>query len=238
LEPLLEPESIRSLPVLYLDDDVVVVDKPAGLLVHPSDLARDRITVLSIVRDQLGKYLYPVHRLDRGTSGCLVFALTKEAAREIHEALEFDVTLQSAAESTERASAAKTYLALVRGVFSGPAELTHAIPKGEGLERVTATTCLDLVESLGWASLVRAQPKTGRYHQVRRHLAHLRFPIANDSNYGTGWFNRKVRADLGLLRLGLHAARISIPRADGPDLIAESPLPADFEEALRRLRTN
>jgi tRNA pseudouridine65 synthase len=222
-----------ALPVLYLDDEVVIVDKPAGLLVHPSDLARDRITVLSIVRDQLGKYLYPVHRLDRGTSGCLVFALTKEAAREIHEALEFDVT--AVAEQPERA-AAKTYLALVRGVFTGPAELTHAIPKGEGLARVTATTSLELVEALDWASLVRAQPKTGRYHQVRRHLAHLRFPIANDSNYGTGWFNRKVRTDLGLLRLGLHAARISIPRANRPDLVAESPLPADFEEALKRLR--
>jgi tRNA pseudouridine65 synthase len=218
------------LPILFRDDDVVVVDKPAGILVHPTDIAVDRITVLSIVRDQLGAYLYPVHRLDRGTTGALVFALTQDAAREIHSALQ---------NGKEVGLANKEYLALVRGVFDGPAELTYAIPKNEDgrpENRVSATTAFERVEVFAWASLVRAWPKTGRYHQIRRHLAHLRFPVANDSNYGTGWFNRKVRADLGLLRLGLHAASIAIEREGRRPIAAQSPLPPDFQEALARLR--
>lgn len=200
-----------------------MVDKPAGLLVHPSDHSAERVTALSIVRDQLGTYVWPVHRLDRGTSGALAFALTKEAARELHAAFEGE--------------AHKEYVALVRGNFSLEQEVDYAIPKDEGGERVAAVTLLQPLESFGWVSLVLALPKTGRFHQVRRHCKHLRHPLANDSNYGTGWFNRKVRAELGLERLALHARKLQIARKGRAAVVAESPLPKDFVEALRRLRS-
>jgi tRNA pseudouridine65 synthase len=220
----IEPEPLAPLALLYQDSDFVCVDKPAGLLVHPSKLAPDRDTVMTRLRDQLGQYVWPVHRLDRGTSGALFFALSSEAASVLHTAIE--------------TSAQKTYWALVRGSYAGPAELTYAIAKDEGsLDRVLATTALSRLEDYGWASLVEAKPKTGRFHQIRRHLAHLRYPLANDTNYGTGWFNRKVRADLGLMRLGLHAKKISIVLPDGRELQAESPLPEDYARALDRLRS-
>jgi tRNA pseudouridine65 synthase len=214
---------------LYRDDEVVVVDKPSGLLVHPSEHSRERVTALSLVRDQVGAYVWPVHRLDRGTSGALAFALTKDAARTLHEAFE--------------GRAHKEYLALVRGDFATLPDgalvdgaLTYAIPKDEGAERVSATTRFALVESFGWISLVRAAPETGRFHQVRRHLKHLRYPLAGDSNYGTGWFNRKVREELGLARLALHAHVLEIAREGREAIRAESPLPADMQAALRIVR--
>jgi tRNA pseudouridine65 synthase len=215
---------------LYRDDEVIVVDKPSGLLVHPSEHSAERVTALSLVRDQVGAYVWPVHRLDRGTSGALAFALTKEAARSLHEAFE--------------GRAHKEYLALVRGDFAAlPAgalvdgTLTYAIPKDEGAERVSATTRFAVVKSFEWISLVRAIPETGRFHQVRRHLKHLRYPIAGDSNYGTGWFNRKVRTELGLSRLALHAHVLEVARDGKAPIRAESPLPADIERALELLRS-
>lgn len=218
----------RAIPILYRDDALVVVDKPAGMLVHRTELARDDDVVMMRVRDDVRRHVFPVHRLDRQTSGALVFALDEVSARSLREAF-------------DEGRVGKRYVALVRGTFpEGLVEVDYAIPKKEGGPRVAARTSfvrlatgpLPGIEGATW-SFVEARPATGRFHQVRRHLAHLRYPIACDTNYGTGWFNRAVRG-LGLARLALHAAAITLPRPGEP-LVVEAPLAPDMAAALEVL---
>lgn len=216
-----------AITILHRDASLVVVDKPAGVLVHRTELAGDDDVAMMRVRDALGQWVWPVHRLDRQTSGALVFALDESTARELRTAF-------------DEGRVRKTYLAFVRGTFPGSVEVDYAIPKREGGVRVPARTSFVLratgplpgAEGATW-SLVEARPETGRYHQVRRHLAHLRHPIACDSNYGTGWFNRAMRS-LGLGRLGLHAARIELPRGEGT-VAVDAPLAADLVALEARL---
>ncbi len=210
-----------GLAFLYRDADLLVVDKPAGLLTHRSELAPDRDVAMTRARDALGAHVWPLHRLDRQTSGALAFALSADAARELAGAF-------------ERGEVRKRYLAIARGEPPESVEVDYAIPKGEDKARVPAFTRFRRLHAGGWFSVVEAEPLTGRLHQIRRHLAHLRHPIANDSNYGTGWFNRKVRSDAGLLRLALHAAELTLPTRAGP-VTVRAPLPADLADALERL---
>jgi tRNA pseudouridine65 synthase len=225
---LAQPSELTTLTILYQDSDCAIVNKPAGLLVHPSGLAPDRVTAMSLLRDQLGQHVYPVHRLDRGTSGALCFGLSPHAARLLHTAVE--------------QASRKRYVTLVRGNYTGPKQVDYPIPKDEGTkERVDATTLFRVLERFGYCTWLEAQPITGRYHQIRRHLSHLRFPIANDTKYGTGWFNRKVRAELGLSRLALHCASLTLAfanesAAQRPSIHVEAPLPTDFAQALDILR--
>jgi tRNA pseudouridine65 synthase len=206
------------IDVLYRDADVVVVDKPAGIVVHRSDMARERDVAMMRARDAIGAHVWPVHRLDRQTSGALVFALTEDSARALREAWD-DGRVQ------------KTYLAIVRGSTPDHVIIDYAIPKSEDGPKVEAVTEVWTLARCEWASLIVASPRTGRYHQVRRHLAHLRHPLANDSNYGTGWFNRKVRQDGGLTRMALHAHTLTLPDVG----TITAPLPPDFLAAVGRL---
>ncbi len=209
------------IPILHRSADYLVVDKPAGLLSHRSELAPDRDVALQRARDTAGVHVYPLHRLDRQTSGVLVFALSEEAARVARRA--FDDGLVE-----------KRYVAIVRGEAPASVLVDYPIPKGEGKDRVPAVTAVRRLATGSFFSVVEARPKTGRYHQVRRHMAHLRHPLACDSHYGTGWFNRKIRAEANLHRLALHAASITMPTPNGP-LTVSAPLAADLREALERL---
>jgi len=206
---------------LYRDPSIIVVDKPAGLLCHRSELAPDRDVVMIRVRDAIGAYVYPVHRLDRGTSGALLFALSPEVAAVLRVAF-------------DEARVEKTYLAIARGHVPEHVVVDYAIPKAEdSKERVPAVTELRRLGVGEHVSLVECRPRTGRYHQIRRHLAHLRHPLAVDSNYGTGWFNRDVRARTGLERLALHASEIRFmhPTTSVPVRV-RAEVPADLRRAL------
>jgi len=149
---------------LFVDDDLVVVNKPSGLLVHRG-WANDDDVAMFRVRDALGAHVYPVHRLDRGTSGALVFARTREAAATLSLAFESGLV-------------DKRYLALVRGSPAASGTIDHPIPKGERGPRVPAVTHFSLVarSSVDRCSLVLARPETGRGHQIRRHLRHGAVP--------------------------------------------------------------
>lgn len=224
LNPEVDPGPRPEVVFLHRDASLVVVDKPAGLLCHRTELAPDRDVVMMRVRDALGAYVYPVHRLDRGTSGALVFALSSEVAAELR--VLFD-----------EARVKKRYLAIVRGVAPESLVVDYAIPKAEGTkERVPAVTDVRRLAAGEHVSLVECRPRTGRYHQIRRHMAHLRHPLALDSNYGTGWFNREIRAKTGLARLALHAAEIAFehPTTHEP-LVVRASLPADLSAALEVL---
>jgi tRNA pseudouridine65 synthase len=213
------------LPILHRDDHLVAVDKPAGLAVHRG-WAPEHDVAMTRVRDALGRHVFPVHRLDRGTSGVLVLALHAEAARVLGRAF-------------AAGAVHKTYLTLVRGIPPERGLIDHALPPGEdrAQERVPARTAFVRREVFGRYALVEVRPLTGRLHQVRRHLKHIACPLIGDVNYGKGEHNRLFRERYQLHRLFLHATSIELPHpADGATLIIESPLPVELTEVLARLR--
>jgi len=182
------------LRVLYRDEACAVVAKPAGMIVHRG-WANDAVDLLRWTRDTLGKYVYPLHRLDRGASGAVLFALHEGAARELNHAF-------------ARAEIDKRYLALTRGHPPERGLIDHPIPRAPGEERVSAQTEYQRLGTFERYALVLALPKTGRLHQIRRHLKHISCPLIGDVRYGKGEHNRLFRDRYGLDRLALHAAAL------------------------------
>jgi tRNA pseudouridine32 synthase/23S rRNA pseudouridine746 synthase len=234
---------VRSEPggieVLYEDDSILAIDKPAGRLVIPGR-GTDERSLREELEASHGR-LWVVHRLDRGTSGALLFARTAEAHRTLN--LAFD-----------RGEPRKRYVALVRGeppaerridVSIAPARRGRMRPARPGDPRAKrAVTVVRLVErfpaAAGWGgalALVEALPETGRTHQIRVHLAAAGIPLAIDPDYGeAGPLMGRDGATL-LARTPLHAARLEVAHpADGRALVIEAPWPADLERTVAALR--
>jgi tRNA pseudouridine65 synthase len=208
--------------VLYRTAALVAVDKPSGLAVHRGQ-SRDPIHALELVRDTVGAYVYPVHRLDRATSGVLVFALSADAARAVGGAF-------------ERGEVEKRYLALVRGNPPDEAIVEHPLSQEDGKPAQEARTSIFTRARYGRYALVEAIPKTGRTHQIRRHLKHLSCPIIGDVRYGKGDHNRYFRSELGLHRLALHATSLSLLEpSTGERVTIRAPLPVELETTLALL---
>jgi tRNA pseudouridine65 synthase len=216
------PSSPPPLTVLYRDDRLVAVDKPSGLLVHrgESRFRQDRIVAMTLLRDQIGARVFPVHRLDRGTSGVLLFALDPEAAAAVQA-------------SFAAGLAAKRYWALVRGIPPEEMVIDHPVPNDPGGPKVPAVTGIRRLATCERYALVEARPRTGRFHQIRRHLKHASHPILGDVEYGKGEHNRLCRERFGLWRLALHAAELALPHPEGGGaLTLAAPLPADLAGPL------
>ncbi len=219
-----------TIPILHLDDDVVVVNKPPGLVVHRG-WAREKVVVMTLARNAVGRHVYPVHRLDRQTSGALVFALHPEAARQLAE--QFD---GSDAGDPDRAEGVdKRYLALVRGRLDAPGVVDYAIPRSESGPRVPAVTEYRPIWVSPRYTLVEARPRTGRLHQIRKHFKHIGHPIVLDKKYGRGFFNDFARSEYGIDRMVLHARTLAFrhPRSEAP-LSVRAPL-VDLAPALERM---
>ena len=216
------------LTILYQDDYLVAIDKPAGLFVHRSFMDRDEIYfALQLVRDQIGKYVYPVHRLDRPTSGVLLFALSKEVAQKLNEAFAKKSNGDGTIEINGESELTKTYYALVRGhlPLTEQTELIDYALKekldklgdknvSRNKEAQSAQTYYQVIKQASLPvgkfdsvrySLVKVLPVTGRRHQIRRHLAHLRYPILGDINYGDNKQNPFFIQHFGFKRLMLIA---------------------------------
>ena len=172
-----------TLEIIYEDEWLVAVNKPSGMLVHRG-WARDGDIAVDVLHKQLGKHVWPLHRLDRATSGALLFALDVETARTLSH--EF-----------EHGRVGKRYLALVRGVPPEELFIDHALrrvdsdsskrPSGpDGPERLPAQTKIHRLAIFERYALVEATPLTGRTHQIRRHLKHASHPIIGDVRYGKG----------------------------------------------------
>ncbi|MDD2336301.1 MAG: tRNA pseudouridine(65) synthase TruC [Geobacteraceae bacterium] len=234
----------NRLDILFHDEHFVAVNKPAGLLVHRSDLDRHETEfALQMVRGQVGRHVYPVHRLDRPTSGVLLFALSPEAARRAGDAFDSDMVR-------------KTYLAVVRGIAEEDAVIDYPLQelperyavKSEKKyidpkEAVTTFRRLAEVElplPLGKFPTVRysfleVRPRSGRRHQIRRHLKHVFHPIIGDTTYGEGRHNRLFRDELGCSRMLLHAAELSFPHPwSGENVTINAPLDEVFAEIIQR----
>jgi len=181
------------------------------------------VFALQLVRDTVGAYVYPVHRLDRATSGVLVFALTEDAARALGRAF-------------EQGAVQKRYVALVRGAPPEHARVDHALSQEDDKPAQDAVTEVTTLARYGRYALVEARPETGRTHQIRRHLKHLSCPIIGDVRYGKGEHNRLFRARYGLHRLALHAASLVLTDpATAEQVTIEAPLPAVLVSTLAAL---
>ena len=212
------------IELLFVDPHVVVANKPSGLLVHRG-WDNDDDVALFRVRDALGQHVHPVHRLDRGTSGALLFARTPKAARALARAF-------------EEGRVEKRYLALVRGTPPDSGLIDYAIEKKEGGPRVPAITRFRVVarSPIDRCSLVEAIPETGRLHQIRRHLRHIDHPLVGDVKHGSGEINRRYRAEYKLHRLALHASFLSFDHPEtGARVAVFAPVPEDLGSALAAL---
>jgi tRNA pseudouridine65 synthase len=223
---ILKLKSITSidsaLTVLYRDQRLIAVSKPSGMIVHRG-WGRDAITVADIVRDQLiGAPVHAIHRLDRGTSGVLLFALDPDAARDLQAEFEAGRVI-------------KRYFALVRGPMLESCVLDHPVPQREGGDRVPAVTEFRPLAHSGRWTLVEACPRTGRLHQIRRHLKHLSHHVVGDVRYGKGDVNRFFRENYDLNRLALHAFALELKYPDGNQLLLQADLPPDLFHALEKL---
>lgn len=224
-------ETVPPLRLLYRDVCMVIVDKPSGIAVHKG-LDRSPDNVLSRLHRQLDAWVWPSHRLDRATSGALVFALTESAASAL-------------ARSFMEGRADKTYVAWVRGAPE-PREgrIDHPVPRAEDseerVEAVTDYTTVAIAEDPRTASprygVVVCRPRTGRYHQIRRHMRHVHCPILGDTSYGDNKETKALRAHAGLHRLALHALALSIPHPEEPERLVRvvAPLPEDLRGPMQR----
>jgi 23S rRNA pseudouridine955/2504/2580 synthase len=215
------------LPILFEDDWLLAIDKPAGIAVHGgSGIAHGVIESLRSMRPQ-ARFLELVHRLDRDTSGVLLVAKKRSALTAMHELM-------------RGRDMDKRYLVAVKGRFRNTTQRVRAaLAKREGAEgekRVfvsesgqPAETLFTRVSRGAEASLLEAQLLTGRTHQIRVHLAHLKHPVLGDEKYGDFDLNKRLRR-AGLHRMFLHAARLGFAHPEtGAALVLESPLPADLE---------
>lgn len=206
--------------ILQLDDALIALNKPSGLSVHRG-WANDGPYAVDWVRAALGvETVHPVHRLDRPTSGVLVFARTPEVARALGE-------------TWSQGRVAKRYLAFTRGIPPEELVLDHPIKDEDGERRPALTVFRRLWVFRRRYALVEALPKTGRTHQIRRHLKHLSCPIIGDANYGKSEHNRLFASEFGLRRLALHALDLGLqhPTTHGT-LALRAPLPEDLAGPL------
>lgn len=233
------------LPIIYQDEHFVAIHKPSGLLVHRTVLDfHERRFALQLLRDQLGRRVYPVHRLDKGTSGLLLFGLSQEAGRSL-----------SALFETRQVQ--KTYLAVVRGHPPESGEIDHPLVKrpddaewvGDAMEcgpqpaltryRRLATADLpyavDRYASSRYA-LLELEPLTGRRHQLRRHLKHIAHPIIGDATYGKGRHNRLFQELFGCRRLLLASVALRFRHpVTSAVLELAAPLAEEFAALVERL---
>ncbi len=233
------------LQILFQDDHLVAINKPAGLLVH-----RSRVDVhatefaLQILRDQIGQIVFPVHRIDRPTSGVLLFALNKDAAREL--AVQF-----------ANRTVGKLYLAIVRGKtpqsnrWDEPlVEKQDQATDGKAQKKKPAQDAItEFITLNSWTvpfsagkypqsrySLVEARPLTGRKHQLRRHFNHMAYPIIGDTTYGDRRHNRLFREQFDVQRLLLLAKRLRFSHPiNGCDVEVEADVGLEFKTALSQL---
>ncbi|MFK7972114.1 MAG: pseudouridine synthase [Bacteroidia bacterium] len=227
---------LNSVTVLYEDEWLIAVDKPGGVVVHKTAGAPPGKPLLQQVRDHIGMHVFPVHRLDRGTSGVMLFGKSKEAASE-------------AGKCFMNREVQKTYQALVRGWTDEAGLVDYPLTAGEKDERMreaqthyTRLQTFELAQPIGRYdtarySLLEVRPHTGRWRQIRRHFAHLRHPVIGDVQHGDRHHNHFFRGEWGIMTLCLSAVKLALIHPFTEEaLIIQAQPGAAIREALERLR--
>lgn len=223
------------LVIIHQDEQIVIINKPHGLLVHLSPIARDADEfAIQLLRDQIGQRVYPAHRLDRKTSGILVFSLDKESDRFLQQQFQNKQT-------------DKRYLALLRGF--APAEMTidYALHRDDGVlqDAVTHFKTIQQFEipfpqgkfPTSRYSLVEANPETGRMHQLRKHFAHIFHPIIGDRPHGCNKQNKFWLETFQMNKMLLHASELTfIHPATQQQMTVKAEISDDFKRALELLQ--
>lgn len=232
------------LPIIYRDEYMVAINKPGGLLVHRSEIDRHETRfAVQLLRDQIGQHVYPIHRLDKPTSGVLVFALSSDIARLLGDIF-------------TRHELNKTYVALVRGFSPDQGIIDH--PLVEELDKYTdkkaradkpaqlAITAFKTLAQIALPfsidkypctrySLVQCNPHTGRKHQIRRHLKHISHPIIGDAKHGKGNHNRFFQEKFGCTGLMLASTELEfIHPVTQQTLTLAAPLAARFTHIIQQ----
>src|SRR5690554_1054083 len=233
---------LETLDIVYCDEFLIAINKPSGLLVHRSAVDRHETQfALQMLRDQIGQHVYPVHRLDKPTSGVLLFALSSACA-------------QLTGELFTQKLVQKTYVAVVRGHAPAEGVIDHPLKEihdkttdkkaqkdKPAQDALTHFKCLAQIElpiavdryPQSRYSLVCCQPQTGRKHQIRRHLKHINHPIIGDAKHGKGNHNRFFQQHFNLHRLLLAATELQLPHPyTGNPLHICAPLDTGFTDLL------
>jgi tRNA pseudouridine65 synthase len=221
------------LTILYRDEDYVAVDKPSGLQVHRSWISEENEQfLLQRLRDQIGQRVYTVHRLDRPTSGVIIFGLSSEAAREMCGVF-------------ERRAVEKRYLAVVRGYAEESGHIDYPLreephkPLQEAITDYRTLATIELPIPIGRYntarySLVEVSPLTGRSRQIRKHFHHIFHPLIGDTSHGEGRHNRLFRQRFDVHRLLLHAWKLRLRHPlSGEELNITAPLPDEFRRLIQ-----
>lgn len=223
----------KPLEILYEDEYLVAINKPHGLLVHQSSIARnaDEFAV-QLLRDQIGQRVYPTHRLDRKTSGVLLFALDK-------------TTNQSLTQQFTDKTITKKYWAIVRGFAPDELTIDYALRKDNGVlqDAVTKIKTVQRAEidlpfgkhSTSRYSLVEAEPITGRMHQIRKHMAHILYPIIGDRPHGCNKQNKLWLEKFGMKTMLLHAHSLTFTHPKSLEEITLSAQPSEIFKEVTRL---
>ncbi len=223
-----------ELDIIYETDDLIAINKPHGLLVHRSKIADDvKVFALQLVRDHVGHFVHPVHRLDRKTSGVLLFAKSREVNSRIQTQF-------------QEHKVNKTYLALVRGYT--PDELTIDYPLTVEDKTQDAETYFRTLERFeidvpfgkfqtSRYSLVEVKPSTGRFHQIRKHMKHIFHPILGDRPHGCNKQNRLWLEKFGLTKMMLHAQYLGCEFPDGKPIEITASKSKEFIRIEQLLRT-
>ncbi len=216
------------LDIIYQDDHLIAINKPHGLLVHRSAIANDaKEFALQLLRDQIGRKVSPVHRLDRKTGGLLLFAFEKEV--EIAMQMQF-----------QEGKVKKKYLALVRGHSPDGLDIDYPLVKDNGVLQEAFTSFITLRRAeldipfgkhlTSRYSLVEATPTTGRMHQLRKHFAHIFYPIIGDRKHGCNKQNKFFKEQWEMTTMLLHASELHFTHpVTKAALHLTAPLQAEFK---------
>ncbi len=223
-----------TFSILYEDEYLIAINKPVGILVHRTRISEDKRFVLQLLRTQIGQRVYPIHRLDRATSGVLIFGKNKEGASSLSE--------QFRAKKVE-----KQYVGIIRGYVEDTATIDYPLaketwlPKKEAITHYRRIAQTEIQVPIGRYetarySLVEVRLETGRRHQIRRHFSHLRHPIIGDKKHGDVKHNKHWANEFEIPRMLLHAQHMQFNHPEsGKNILIYAPIDAGFQAALTLL---
>lgn len=225
------------LEIVYQDEHLIAINKPHGLLVHRSSMASDaKVFALQMLRDQIGRHVSPVHRLDRKTGGILLFAFEKDVEIAMHQQF-------------QNAEVEKRYLAVLRGYAPDQMDIDYPLAKDNGViqEAFTAFVTLKRAElqvpfgkhPTSRYSLVEACPATGRMHQLRKHFAHIFYPIIGDRKHGCNKQNRFFKEQWEMTTMLLHASSLRFKHpVTGAEVHIQAAVQDEFNRVMELMNWN